>query len=101
MSDKPGYPSGGGIKNVAGTSVCECQNWANAGGDDAAQQMLTGHHPRCERGDFRKSALGLIADLARALESWGREEDGIPDCAWEPYRKAKALQGVFLEGGGE
>ena len=28
-------------------------------------------------------------------------EVGIPDFAWEPYRRAKALQGVFLEGGGE
>ena len=102
MSDKPEYPARGEIENVVDTSVCECWSWANAGGDDAAQQLLTGHHPQCKQGDLRKSAFKLIADLAHALAVWGSEEDGIPDFAWEPYRRAKALQGVFLEkGGGE
>jgi hypothetical protein len=38
----------------------------------------------------------LIADLTKGIEAWGALEDGIPDEVWEPYRKAKGLQGVFL-----
>jgi len=76
-------------------SECECINWACANALGA--HILTGHHPRCPRGgDPLKAALGLVADLAKGIERWASEEDGVPDCVWEAYRKAKALQGVFL-----
>ncbi len=83
--------------NGAG-GLCEvCSTWCHAG---LTHVLLTGHHANCPRSPKAlDAALDLIADLARAMELWGAEEDGIYDGAWEPYRKAKALQGVFLPPG--
>ena len=74
--------------------TCECVNWAD---ESLANRLLTGHHSRCQHGqDPLGAALALIADLAAGIEAWGAMEDGIPIEVWEPYRKAKGLQGAFL-----
>jgi hypothetical protein len=84
---------------VAGTgeadgSPCECVNWCEI---DNTHRFLTGHHEGCPHTPKALGkALELIAALARGMELWGAEEDGIYDGAWEAYRKAKALQGMFL-----
>ncbi len=71
-----------------------CENWCTV---DIKHRLLTGHHERCPHSPKAlDAALDLIADLARAMELWAAEEDGVYDGAWEPYRKAKALQGVYL-----
>ena len=75
-------------------SNCECTNWATL---NLRHQLLTGHHERCPHSPKAlDKALELIAALARGMELWGAEEDGIYPDAWEAYRKAKALEGVFL-----
>ena len=76
-----------------------CGSWAC---EDVRRVLLTGHHPRCPKApDALGEAFKLIAELATALRAWGAEEDGIPDMAWGAYRKAMALQGVFLPECGE
>jgi hypothetical protein len=71
-----------------------CGNWCDA---EPKHRLLTGHHANCPHAlKPIDAALELIADLARGMDLWGAEEDGIYDGAWEPYRKAKALQGVYL-----
>jgi hypothetical protein len=75
-------------------SPCECDNWCEI---NHTHRFLTGHHEGCPRSPKAlDKALELIAALVRGMELWGAEEDGIYPEAWEAYRKAKALQGVFL-----
>lgn len=75
-------------------SPCQCVNWCEI---NHVHRFLTGHHEGCPHSPKAlDKALELIAALARGMELWGAEEDGIYPDAWEAYRKAKALQGVFL-----
>lgn len=75
-------------------SPCQCVNWCEI---NHTHRFLTGHHEGCPNSpEALGAALDLIAALARGMELWGAEEDGIYPEAWEAYRKAKALQGVFL-----
>ena len=84
---------GSALPESAG-SVCECSQWAEVRGE---HRMLTGHHKNCHRSpDPLGKALALIAKLARGMECWAADEDGIHPDAWEAYRRAKALEGVFL-----
>jgi hypothetical protein len=73
---------------------CACENWCVI---DHTHRLLTGHHEGCPHSPKAlDKALELIAALARGMELWGAEEDGIYPEAWEAYRKAKALQGVLI-----
>jgi hypothetical protein len=73
---------------------CECDNWCDL---DPTHRFLTGHHDGCPHSPKAiDKALELIAALARGMELWGAEKDGIYPGALEAYRKAKALQGVFI-----
>lgn len=73
---------------------CECINWAS---ENLTAQLLTGHHARCPHGgDLLTAALALIKELAQGIHIWGSYEDGVIPEAWDAYRKAKALEGVFL-----
>ena len=74
---------------------CMCATWAEV---NHTHRILTGHHAQCPNCNQTTvgAALALIADLVKGIEAWGHLEDGIPDEVWEPYRKAKGLQGVFL-----
>jgi len=75
--------------------ICSiCENWC---AEDVRLVILTGHHPRCPQcPDPVKAALKLIAELALGMEKWAAEEDGIYPDAWEAYRRAKALEGVYV-----
>lgn len=76
-------------------SECVCVNWAST--DPLRVSVLTGHHPRCPHApDKFDAACKLIAELAYGIERWAAEEDGVYPDVWDAYRKAKALQGVFL-----
>lgn len=76
-------------------AACECSQWADVRGES---RILTGHHENCpRRPDPLGKALDLIANLAHGMECWAADEDGIHPDAWEAYRRAKALEGVFLE----
>ena len=87
--------------SVADTCTCEppcspclCVTWCEI---NHIHRFLTGHHEGCPHSPKAlDKALELIAALARGMELWGAEEDGIYPEAWDAYRKAKALQGVFL-----
>lgn len=73
-----------------------CENWACV---DIRTRLVLGHHPGCpelHKKSLFDGCLDLIAELAKAMEVWSRDEDGIHPAAWPAYRKAKALQGVFL-----
>lgn len=74
---------------------CECKNWCET---DHKIAFLTGHHSRCPHGgNPLDAAYKLLKELTRGIECWAAEEDGevYPDL-WKPYRKAKALEGVYL-----
>lgn len=76
-------------------AICECANWCSP---DIRINILTGHHPSCDKGESVSfAAYRLIQDLARGMEAWAADEDGIHPDAWTAYRKAKALEGVFLD----
>jgi len=71
-----------------------CQNWAG----DIGHMMLTGHNENCPHGPTREDALlQLVRDLAAGMEAWAADEDGIHHAAWDAYRRAKALSGVWLD----
>ncbi len=91
--------AGGDVDSGAG-GLCEvCSTWCEI---EHTHRLLTGHHANCPHSPKAlDSALELIAALARGMELWGADEDGIHDEAWEPYRRAKALQGVFVQEGCE
>lgn len=73
---------------------CECANWCDI---DHRIRLLTGHHANCSHGGSPlNAALALIDDLAKGMESWAADEDGVHYDAWEAYRKAKALKCVYL-----
>jgi hypothetical protein len=73
---------------------CECVNWCEI---DHVHRFLTGHHEGCKHSPKALGkALELIAELAKGMECWAADEDGIHPEAWEAYRKAKALEFVFL-----
>ena len=85
-------PSGPG--DCSARSECECATWCDL---DIRIRMLTGHHENCKHGgSVLGAALALIDELAKGMESWAHDEDGIHPAAWESYRKAKALVGVYL-----
>lgn len=73
----------------------KCDTWCC---NDLRLRLLLGHHPNCP--DVSKSplvaAFELIAELAKAMEVWAHDEDGVHPAAWPAYRKAKALENVFL-----
>jgi hypothetical protein len=79
---------------------CECTTWCD---DDLRVRLLTGHARGCQNAEQTplNAALGLIAELAKGMEEWAADEDGVHDRAWPAYRRAKALQGVFLSESGE
>lgn len=80
--------------NATTDMECECATWCDL---DFRHRLLTGHHLYCKHGQHALTkALELIAVLARGMELWGAQEDGIYSEAWEAYRQAKALEGVFL-----
>ena len=95
MSEKQTTEAGNSLTPPYG-SACECQNWADL---DLRVRLLTGHNARCQYGcDPLDAAFKLLKELTRGIECWAHEEDGVPECVWDAYRKAKALQGVFLSG---
>ena len=94
MSENQTVEAGNSLPPPYG-SACECQNWASL--DPLRTSILTGHHPRCPHGPDRfDAACKLIHELALGIEMWAAEEDGVYPDVWDAYRKAKALEGVFL-----
>jgi len=94
MSEKQTIEAGNSLTTPLG-STCDCQNWADL---DLRVRLLTGHHAHCPHGgNPLDAAFKLLKELTRGIECWAHEEDGevFMDC-WKPYRKAKALEGVFL-----
>ena len=74
---------------------CECENWATA---DVGMMAITGHQENCKhRPSEVESLRKLIRELAKGIEEWGNEEDGIYPPVWEAYKNAKLLEGVFVE----
>ena len=74
-------------------SRCDCWSWEDL---DVKHRLLTGHHPNCPNGpQVLDCAYDLIRELARSLEAMAVSANH-PE-PWEAYRKAKALEGVFLE----
>lgn len=72
-------------------SPCECNSWANV---NWPHRMLTGHHENCPKSpDPLAKALELIADLAKGMDCWAADEDGIHPDAWEAFKKAKVVGG--------
>ncbi len=71
---------------------CECWNWCSDG-LHRREELLAGHHFRCSKFDeeFRRRALGLIAQLYEAMREWGNEEDGVPIKAWDVWRVAGSI----------
>lgn len=86
-------PTRSALARPTGSAICECRDWCDL---DLRQRLLTGHHATCKHSHPLKSAYELIAALARGMEHWAHDEDGIHPDAWEAYRKAKALEGVML-----
>jgi hypothetical protein len=75
---------------------CECANWCER---DLRVYFLTGHNSVCPKGgDPLTAAYKLLKELTRGIECWAAEEDGevYSEC-WPAYRKAKALEGIFLD----
>jgi len=61
--------------------------------------VLCGHHERCKLGGPEQQVaalLDLVQQLARGIEKWAAEEDGVYDAAWKPYCTAKLLEGVVI-----
>jgi len=82
------------LGEAAGSAICECRDWCDA---DLRHRLLTGHHQTCAHSSsLRDSLYALVRELARGMEHWAHDEDGIHPDAWEAYRKAKALEGVIL-----
>lgn len=80
---------------TAPAGACECLTWCEL---DHRVAFLTGHHSRCPKGGSPLDATyALLKELTRGIECWAVEEDGevYMDC-WKAYRKAKALEGIFL-----
>lgn len=76
---------------------CECANWTQVDEYQFRHYMLTGHHENCpHRPKSIDKACELISELAKGMERWAADEDGIHPDAWQAYRKAKFLEGVFL-----
>ena len=72
---------------------CDCNTWCD---NDLRYRLLTGHHQRCTNAaPILDKAIELIAELAKGMECWASDEDGIHPDAWEAYQKAKILQGDF------
>ena len=91
----PYVNAGQPVNPPAGQTACVCQNWAE---HDPRIQFLTGHHSKCpDGGNPLEAAFRLLKELTRGIECWAQEEDGgvYIDC-WKAYRKAKAVEGVFL-----
>ena len=78
---------------------CECATWCDL---TLEERILTGHHKLCpDSPSPLKKAIELIGDMARGMESWASDEDGIHDDAWKSYCKAKSLEGIFLNPNGK
>ena len=93
MSEKQTVEAGNSLPPPLG-SACECHNWADL---DLRVRLLTGHHARCPHGgDPLEAAFKLIKELAQGIHVWAADEDGVHPDAWEAYRRAKGLEGVFL-----
>jgi len=59
------------------------------------EEMLANHHFRCPKfePEFRRRAMELIERLRDNMRTWGNEEDGVPDFAWEAFCEADAVAG--------
>jgi len=77
--------------------TCKCADWCDATLAERQIRILTGHHADCRRdGSPLDAALALINRLAKGIEAWAADEDGVHPEVWESYRQAKALYGVYL-----
>jgi hypothetical protein len=46
--------------------------------------------------DKLEAAVALISDLAKGIEAWAADEDGVHDAVFEAYQKAKRMEGINI-----
>lgn len=68
---------------------CVCRDWAIADGSRFFESSLgNGHHYDCPKQKPYVGAVSLLKDLVKGIQTWGGEEDGVPDWLWDAYSKA-------------
>ena len=75
--------------------ACKCMTWGN----DRLRSLIDIHHHNCPKRDVEASAIALIGDLIKGMESWAQDEDGIHPDAWNAYQRAKSalMQPIVFE----
>lgn len=71
-----------------------CENYAVVNPYDHAVIALSGHHPHCKEYVpelFMVRAVDLIENLAKGIEVWAADEDGVHDAVWIAYQEAKSV----------
>ena len=63
--------------------LCICARWARFG-----HALFTEHHRNCSKYAPEKDARKVIESLLQAMIDWGNDSDGIPDRAFEPFKRA-------------
>lgn len=89
-----------------GMIFCEtCKDYAMANPYAPAVLALTGHYPNCplfSADIFTIRAVDLIEELAKGIEAWAEDEDGVHPEVWDAYQEAKAvISGLAMPGKGE
>ena len=65
-----------------------CSTWARV----APLDDIGGHHPNCPVNPWR--VLELLKLLTLGIQTWGRDEDGVPDYLWPAYVAACEATGL-------
>lgn len=74
-------------------NTCECISWAT---DNLRVMLLTGHHHNCAKCNEVEALYALVKELADAIDTAAQGTKGIHPEAWQPFVRAKALEGVYL-----
>jgi len=74
---------------------CECKTWCT---DDYGLDSVLGHHHRCPHAPDPVAALRrLVRELTDGMDVWAQDCGGVHPAAWDAYRRAKLLGGVFVD----
>jgi len=69
---------------------CECRNWCSDG-----RLPRTSHHYQCKHYNLAQDSLFMVRELTEAMEKWSADCDGMPNEAWEAYKKALLFSGQW------